>query len=852
MTEKKRGPGRPPGSKNKKTVEPPKSEHRIKDEIAAIIILALGVFMVIAVQTKFAGAVGEGVGLFLKGLFGFGAYFLPYILILYAILMFTKVTSKFRVKTVVLVFILFLMIDLINAARYVEGMQYGILGIGEVYSQGGVLLNGGVFGMYAGSGIYKLIGIPGLYIFSIVIGLICLLLLFNTPMSKFFERAKVRKAARRERKEEAKAVIAEQEKARAEEEAELAKKREAVQSAGRQVEMNYMPPSVKAEELAQIKPVPSDRIKPRLNTREWKKLPENQKKILDLMQDESIFEDRNSGNGYGLDGSEPSSITQPELPPEMEVVEQEPEPEFDGFIKRTPEETAAAHVAIGAASVATAKSETEKEDTEVTVSPTKRGRYRKPPLDLLNAPEKSYAQSGNKENLSERATLLETTLQSFGVDANVVNVISGPSVTRYEIEPARGVKVQSITRLADDIALNMRARSIRIEAPIPGKAAVGIEIENESRQMVTLREIIGSSAFRDHKSKLAFTVGRDIGGNAVVADLGKMPHMLIAGATGSGKSVCINTIIASILYKARPEEVKLVLIDPKMVELGNYNGIPHLLIPVVTDSTKAASALQWAVAEMTDRYKKFASQGVRDIGAYNSQMKRDGEKEEILPQIVIIIDELADLMMVASSQVEDAICRLAQLARAAGMHLILATQRPSVDVITGLIKANIPSRIAFMVSSQIDSRTIIDMAGAEKLVGNGDMLFKPQDLNKPKRIQGPFVSDGEVERIIAFVKEQGEEPEYNEAVIERIEKGNSYEGNEEEDELLPDAIETVISAGQASVSMIQRRFRVGYNRAARIIDMMEARGIIGPQDGSRPRQILISEDRWEEIKDEEF
>ncbi|MGI6258004.1 MAG: DNA translocase FtsK 4TM domain-containing protein [Anaerovoracaceae bacterium] len=850
MTEKKRRPGRPPGSKNKKTAAP-KTEHRVKDEIAAIIILALGVFMVIAVQTKFAGAVGQGVGLFLKGLFGFGAYFLPYILIFYAVLMFTKVTSKFRLKTVLLVTVLFLMIDLINAGRYVEGMQYGILGIGEVYDQGGELLNGGVFGMYVGSGIYKLIGLPGLYIFAVVIALICLLLLFNTPMAKFFEKAKERKAAIRDRKAEAKAAIMEQEKAKAKEEAELAKKREAVQAAGRQVEMDYTPPSKRAEELAQIKPIPSDKIRPKLNAKEWKKLPENKKKILDLMQDDTIFEDRDKSGGYGLDGSEPSSITQPELPTEPVA---EPEPEFDGFIKRTPEETAAAHghVAIGGASVATAKSETEKEDTEVTVSPAKRGRYRKPPVDLLNAASKEPTKTGMRENLSERATLLETTLQSFGVDANVVNVISGPSVTRYEIEPARGVKVQSITRLADDIALNMRARSIRIEAPIPGKAAVGIEIENESRQMVSLREIIGSTAFRDHKSKLAFTVGRDIGGNAVVADLGKMPHMLIAGATGSGKSVCINTIIASILYKARPEEVKLVLIDPKMVELGNYNGIPHLLIPVVTDSTKAASALQWAVAEMTDRYKKFASRGVRDIGAYNSLMKKEGEKEEILPQIVIIIDELADLMMVASSQVEDAICRLAQLARAAGMHLILATQRPSVDVITGLIKANIPSRIAFMVSSQIDSRTIIDMAGAEKLVGNGDMLFKPQDLNKPKRIQGPFVSDEEVERLIAFVKEQGEEPDYNEAVMERIEKGNSYDGNEEEDELLPDAIETVISAGQASVSMIQRRFRVGYNRAARIIDMMEARGIIGPQDGSRPRQVLISEDRWEEMKNEGF
>lgn len=854
MTKKKRAAGKTAGTGNKKTTTAGEG-HSIKDEIAAIILAALGVFMAVAVQTKFAGPVGDAVGLFLKGLFGFGAYFLPYLLIIYAIFMFTKVTPRFRVKTIVLVFIFFLMIDLLNAARYVKEMKYGILGIGEVYAQGGELLNGGVFGMYVGSGIYRLVGLPGLYIFAIVVGLICLLLLFNTPIAEFFEKAKARKAARRERKAEAKALIAEQKKVKAEEEAELAKKREAVRTAGRQMEMDYTPPSQKAEELAQVRPVASKKISPKLNAKEWKRLPENQKKILKLMQDDSIFGDRDRGEGYGLDGSEPSSITQAPSSPDQRVeanIEPEQESEFDGFIKRTSEETAATHVAIGAASVATAKSETEKEDTEVTVSPVKRGRYRKPPLDLLNTPNKTSSGTGMRENLNEKASLLESTLKSFGVDAGVVNVISGPSVTRYEIEPAKGVKVQSITRLADDIALNMRARSIRIEAPIPGKAAVGIEIENESRQTVFLREIIGSTAFRDHRSKLAFTVGRDIGGNAVVADLGKMPHMLIAGATGSGKSVCINTIIASILYKARPEEVKLVLIDPKMVELGNYNGIPHLLIPVVTDSTKAAAALQWAVAEMTDRYKKFASRGVRDIGAYNSLMKREGEKEEILPQIVIIIDELADLMMVASSQVEDAICRLAQLARAAGMHLILATQRPSVDVITGLIKANIPSRIAFMVSSQIDSRTIIDMAGAEKLVGNGDMLFKPQDLNKPKRIQGPFISDEEVERLIAFVKEQGEEPDYNEAIMERIDKGNCYEADEEEDELLPDAIDTVVSAGQASVSMIQRRFRVGYNRAARIVDMMEARGIIGPQDGSRPRQVLITEEQWEEMKDEEF
>ena len=509
----------------------------------------------------------------------------------------------------------------------------------------------------------------------------------------------------------------------------------------------------------------------------------------------------------------------------------------------------AAEFEVGGDSVATAASLTESQDSVVDATPDQNVFYSLPPASLLKPVPKRSNQGLNRQQLQERAELLESTLESFGVNAKVVNVIAGPSVTRYEVEPARGVKVSSITNLSDDLALSMRARSIRIEAPIPGKAAVGIEIENEQREMVGIREIIESDEFQNHKSKLAFTVGRDIGGKAVVADIAKMPHMLIAGATGSGKSVCINSIIISLLYKAKPEEVKLIMVDPKMVELGNYNGIPHLMIPVVTDPTKASAALQWAVAEMTDRYKKFAKAGVRDIGAYNAKMKKERQKGEILPQIVIIIDEMADLMMVASSQVEDAICRLAQLARAAGMHLILATQRPSVNVITGLIKANIPSRIAFMVSSQVDSRTIIDMAGAEKLVGNGDMLFKPQDLNKPKRIQGPFVSDEEVEKVIAYVKRQGGEAHYDEALTNHLEKGTAGGFDDDEDELIMDAIETVVDAGQASVSMLQRRFRIGYNRAARIIDALEARGIIGPADGSRPRQVLLSEEEFRQMKE---
>ena len=452
--------------------------------------------------------------------------------------------------------------------------------------------------------------------------------------------------------------------------------------------------------------------------------------------------------------------------------------------------------------------------------------------------------------LQEKALKLEETLRNFHVDARVLQVTQGPTVTRYEIQPAVGVKVSSIVRLADDIALNLEAKSIRIEAPIPGKAAVGIEVENESVTMVRLREIIDSDAFKRSKSKITFAVGKDISGDAIVADLKAMPHLLIAGSTGSGKSVCINSIITSFIYKANPDEVKLILIDPKVVELGNYNGIPHLMIPVVTDPSKAAAALNWAVAEMTDRYKKFAEEGVRDLESYNEFVIANDEKDRVMPQVVIIIDELADLMMAAPSQIEESICRLAQMARAAGMHLIVATQRPSVDVITGVIKANIPSRIAFAVSSQVDSRTILDMQGAEKLVGKGDMLFNPMGMGKPIRVQGTFVSDAEVHKVIEFVKGQVDKTEYNEDVLSKIERSNVQEGADDTDELLPDAIDLVVNSGQASVSMLQRRFRIGYNRAARIVDMMEARGIIGPQDGSRPRQVLMTQEELAQLEND--
>ena len=476
--------------------------------------------------------------------------------------------------------------------------------------------------------------------------------------------------------------------------------------------------------------------------------------------------------------------------------------------------------------------------------------YEFPPIDFLE-PGKTSTKLGKKA-VTDTANKLQKTLYSFGVSAKVQDVSVGPSITRYELKPAEGVRVSKIANLADDIALSLAAETIRIEAPIPGKQAVGIEIPNKEKEVVHLRDIIDNQAFKKAKSKLSFAVGKDAAGEAVVTDIAKMPHVLIAGSTGSGKSVCINTLITSIIYKAKPSEVKLVMVDPKVVELSVYNGIPHLLIPVVTDPKKAAGALAWAVQEMVNRYHLFAEKNVRDIAGYNEALEKEGAEGK-LPQIVIIIDELADLMMVAKNDVEDAICRLAQMARAAGMHLVIATQRPSVDVITGIIKANIASRISFAVTSQVDSRTILDSAGAEKLLGKGDMLFFPTGVLKPIRIQGAYISDGEVEKIVTFLKENGG-PTYSEDVLEKIERANSTDkelDEQDEDEVDPflmDAIDTVVDLGQASASFIQRRFKVGYARAGRIIDQMEARGIISGYEGSKPRQVLVSKEQWQELK----
>ena len=478
-----------------------------------------------------------------------------------------------------------------------------------------------------------------------------------------------------------------------------------------------------------------------------------------------------------------------------------------------------------------------------------------PSVKLLSKSEKKALKGGTKA-LQDTAARLQRTLYSFGVQAKVENVSVGPAITRYELKPAEGVRVSKIANLADDIALNLAAETIRIEAPIPGKQAVGIEVPNKEKEMVPLRDVIESEEFQNNKSKLSIALGKDVAGNIVIGNIAKMPHVLIAGSTGSGKSVCINTIITSIIYNAKPSEVKLVMVDPKVVELSVYNGIPHLLIPVVTDPKKAAGALAWAVQEMDNRYNLFAEKGVRDLKGYNNAIEKAGELGK-LPQIVVIIDELADLMMVAAKEVEESICRLAQKARAAGMHLVIATQRPSVDVITGLIKANVPSRIAFAVSSQVDSRTILDQVGAEKLLGKGDMLFFPSGEAKPTRVQGAFVSDEEVEAIVEFVKSNGTAT-YSEDILESIENNNKTDkekaleaeqaADDDADPLLEDAINTVVETRQASTSFIQRRFKVGYARAGRIIDQMEERGVISGHQGSKPREVLWTLERLAELK----
>ncbi len=566
---------------------------------------------------------------------------------------------------------------------------------------------------------------------------------------------------------------------------------------------------------------------------------------------------------------EPEPEIEPELPPiviHQEPMQPEEEPQTDEELLYDFSEEVGALVRGNEVAEMEQKTSAVAETSTPAVKLVRKSKaYVYPPVSLLTKGNKGR-KGNNEAKLQETAQMLEQVLDTFGVKARVTDVSCGPTVTRYELQPDMGVKVSRIVGLADDLKLNLAAADIRIEAPIPGKAAVGIEVPNQESTPVFFRELVEAAEFKAEKSRIAFGAGKDIGGKVIVADIAKMPHVLIAGATGSGKSVCINTIIMSILYRADPQDVKLIMIDPKVVELSVYNGIPHLLIPVVTDPKKAAGALHWAVQEMTDRYQKFAEVKVRKIEEYNDKIDAikdlpEEEKPPRMPQIVVIVDELADLMMVAPGDVEDAICRLAQLARACGIHLVIATQRPSVNVITGLIKANMPSRIAFAVTSGVDSRTILDMVGAEKLLGKGDMLFYPQGLPKPLRVQGAFVSDQEVQAVVSFLKERNGETVYDSALEDKVSAAAEQQGSSNapdmmngsgdgRDEYFIESAKLIIDKDKASIGMLQRYFKIGFNRAARIMDQLEDAGVVGPEAGTKPREILMSAEQLENYLEE--
>lgn len=816
-----------------------KRDYRILDKIWGIIFLAVGIFLVITTQLNTTGTFGNAIHSLVFGLFGLMAYALPYYFIALALCLFLRKMQHINGRTTFFSFLIFVMLCILNSYRYLDetNIQLSISAIGDFFDGGIQLRNGGVFGMWLGGLIVKLLGKPGLIIFAVAVIAISVLLVADTPISKYLGK-------KREQREE-KTILREM----------LTEKREA--QAKTVPEESGVPIITPSHSVPQVK----DPLAFPMEEGARQNFMQN-------LEGADFGESIVTNTGFGLDGGNASGaglglgLSGGFASPENAATA--PNPFMDDFmsvdsvttepmgLNAEPEKVSALSTPAATENI----KEIRKENTPTALDNTEMAlqaeenlakkipatSYVFPPVDLMKKPRAKQMQM-NEHQLQQKAALLENTLQNFHVDARVLNVTQGSSVTRYEVQPAVGVKVSSITKLADDIALNLRAKSIRIEAPIPGKAAVGIEVENEKPDMVSIRELIDSKEFRNASSKISFAVGKDISGRNVIANLKEMPHLLIAGATGSGKSVCINTIITSLLYKASPDEVKLILIDPKVVELGNYNGIPHLLVPVVTDPKKAAAALNWAVNEMTQRYKFFAEESVKDLDSYNELMRANQEPDKVLPKIVIIIDELADLMMVAPSQVEESICRLAQLARAAGMHLIVATQRPSVDVVTGLIKANIPSRIAFSVSSQVDSRTILDVGGAEKLLGKGDMLYSPVGENKPLRIQGPYISDSETARIIDFVKKQGEST-YDESVVQTIETPEKSQYGEVSDELTEDAIAFIMKQKKASVSMLQRRFRIGYNRAASIIDEIEARGIISPADGSKPRQVLYTEEEY--------
>lgn len=845
----------------------------ILDEVILILIILVCVVLIISMVTDKMGVIGEIFGGFFKGILGVSGVLLPVLAILYCVWM---LVSEERRWPVVRFFggLLFLL-SIAASAHLINPIdvsaQTGVFGKCTAFFAKGSMANGGMIGGLLGGGLYGLLDTLGSVLVLMALILISLIMAtgrsFFGAMGSLADHHKTRRQIKNEKIKNKADRIRQIEKMEAEREEKRAetRKKHAMTKEDFNIELEK---DTKAEEAPRVQETVFRKKKQEIGVKKrepiydfvkeseeeaWAEEPSvEEPQIPEEKQEEPAVRKEEPDIYDHIFGQAQPEAAEPEE--EIPVVMAAPAFEIEPVMEMEEEAAAADVPAAEELPEETAEQPEEEMDAEERTAEVPAAAelpeekpYVFPPLELLGK-DPGTGGMGSKAEMLENAKKLENTLRSFGVEAKVIQISKGPTVTRYELSPSQGVKVSKIVNLADDIALNLAASGIRIEAPIPGKAAVGIEVPNQETQSVYLRTVLESDAFKNHPSKLAFALGEDITGNPVVTDIAKMPHLLIAGATGSGKSVCINTLITSILYKADPKEVKLLLVDPKVVELSVYNGIPHLLIPVVTDPKKASAALNWAVREMLQRYNDFAACGVRDIKGFNAMKEEKGEPEGKMSQIVIIIDELADLMMAAPGEVEDAICRLAQMARAAGMHLIIATQRPSVDVITGVIKANIPSRLAFAVSSGIDSRTILDMVGAEKLLGKGDMLFYPSGQSKPARMQGAFVTDKEVENIVDFLRKSSR-PGYTQEMVEQITAVQKSAGgsDEELDEFYEQAVELIIEKEKASVSMLQRQFRIGYNRAARLMDELERRGMVGPEDGSKPRKVLITKAQWEEL-----
>lgn len=769
-------------------------------QLLSVIWFAVAVFLLCVVFIP-----GQNVWLaihnFIFGVFGVTAYFYPFLLGFVAVLFaMDKIGGSMNAKVIesgILVILVGAAVDIFS--KHNDALTFW-QHLTAAYKSGSHLKSGGFLGALVGQPLYLAFGKTGAAITAILLIFVFLMIITGTTLMSLFRTM-------------ARPVKSISEQAENAYQARLERESEETQS-GKQLKV------IKGFNVD----IPVDDIPEKRNIPKTS-LDEKQRKVVSAYYGETPE-------------SEPEEKAD-DIKPEIETALKAAKTEAEAEKRDIPPEKAAEPTKPAEFSV-----------PEKDAEPKTEG-YSYPPLSLLNK-SKATDTAALSAELDHTAEHLVETLKSFGVETRIVDISRGPTVTRYELQPCAGVKISKITNLADDIALNLATAGVRIEAPIPNKAAVGIEVPNKASAVVGVRGILESPAFINAKSKLTVALGRDIGGNVVVTDIAKMPHGLIAGATGSGKSVCINSIIISLLYKATPDEVKLLMIDPKVVELGIYNGIPHLLVPVVTDPRKAAGALGWSVTEMERRYKMFADRGVRDLAGYNKFVENLGDPEvEKMPHIVIIIDELADLMMTAPNEVEDSINRIAAKARAAGMHLIIATQRPSVDVVTGVIKANIPTRIAFAVSSQIDSRTILDSAGAEKLLGRGDMLFSPVGSTKPNRIQGCFVSDEEVEAVVDYIKSD-HTVDYDDdvmveierqAAIEKKQKTGLPEDGPEGDPMLDEAIRVVVENGMASTSLLQRKLKLGYARAARIVDEMEQRGVVGPYEGSKPRKVLISKEQ---------